>query len=109
MLEYITFSFWHFLGWADTPAVRSSMPDFHRRMQGKLRTAEQGADTVCWLCISKEAIKTPSGAFFQDRQAVSKHLPLAWTKSSAADEDTLMTRLKEISEKFREENAPGDE
>lgn len=84
------------------------MPDFHRRMQGKLRTPEQGADTVVWLCISNEAIKTPSGAFFQDREAVSKHLPLAWTKSSAADEETLMTKLKELAEQFRVENATND-
>ncbi|CAB4031625.1 Hypothetical predicted protein [Paramuricea clavata] len=95
-------------GWADTPAVKSSMPDFHRRMQGKLRTPEQGADTIVWLCISKEAVKTPSGSFFQDRQAVSKHLPLAWTKSSAGDEETLMTKLKELAEKFRVENTPNE-
>ena len=80
------------------------MPDFHRRMQGKLRTPEQGADTVFWLCISKEAIKTPSGSFFQDREAVSKHLPLAWTKSSADNDETLMTKLKELAEKFRVES-----
>lgn len=84
------------------------MPDFHRRMQGKLRKPEQGADTVVWLCISKEAIKTTSGSFFQDRQAVSKHLPLAWTKSSAGDEETLMTKLKELAEKFRVENTPNE-
>ena len=82
------------------------MPDFHRRMQGKLRTSEQGADTVVWLCISKEAIKTPSGLFFQDRETVSKHLPLAWTKSSAGDDETLMTKLKELAEKFRTESEP---
>jgi dehydrogenase/reductase SDR family protein 12 len=97
-----------FIGWADTPAVKSSMPDFHRRMQGKLRSPEQGADTVVWLCISKEAIKTTSGSFFQDRQAVSKHLPLAWTKSSAGDEETLMTKLRELAEKFRVENTPNE-
>jgi dehydrogenase/reductase SDR family protein 12 len=98
----------YFIGWADTPAVQSSMPDFHRRMQGKLRTAEQGADTVVWLCVSKEAIKIPSGSFFQDREAVSKHLPLAWTKSSTGDEDTLMAKLKELAEKFRVENTPNE-
>ena len=84
------------------------MPDFHRRMQGKLRTPEQGADTVFWLCISKEAIKAPGGAFFQDREAVSKHLPLAWTKSSTGEEETLMEKLKELAEKFRVENSPSE-
>ena len=97
-----------FLGWADTPAVKSSMPDFHRRMQGKLRTPEQGADTAFWLCISKEALNTPNGSFFQDREIVSKHLPLAWTKSSTGDEETLMSKLKELAEKFRVENTSNE-
>ena len=73
-------------------------------MKEKLRTPEQGADTVFWLCISKKAIKTPGGLFFQDRKPVSKHLPLAWTRSSGGDEETLMKKLKELSEKFRLEN-----
>ena len=93
-----------FTGWADTPAVQTSMPDFHRKMRNKLRTAEQGADTVLWLCISPEALKQPSGSFFQDRMAVSKHLPLAWTKSSATEEGSLMFKLNELAEKFRPQN-----
>jgi dehydrogenase/reductase SDR family protein 12 len=28
-------------GWADTPAVRSSMPDFYNKMKDRLRTVEQ--------------------------------------------------------------------
>ena len=36
-------------GWADTPAVRSSMPDFYEKMKDKLRTSEQGADCITWL------------------------------------------------------------
>ena len=81
------------------------MPDFHRRMRGKLRTPEQGADTILWLCISQEAVKIPSGSFFQDREPVSKHLPLAWTKSPSADEEALMTKLQELAEAFRPQNA----
>ena len=40
-------------GWADTPAVRAAMPEFHAKMKDKLRTVEQGADTVVWLAISR--------------------------------------------------------
>ena len=40
-------------GWADTPALRSAMPDFHAKMKDKLRTVEQGADTVVWLAVSR--------------------------------------------------------
>jgi len=35
-------------GWADTPALRHGMPDFHRRFNNYLRSPEQGADTAIW-------------------------------------------------------------
>ena len=91
-----------FTGWADTPAVRNSMPDFHRKMKNRLRTTEQGADTIIWLCVARDVDKFPSGSFFQDRQAVSKHLPLAWTKASSHDKETLMTELDKLASKFKE-------
>ena len=50
-------------GWADTPAVQNSMPDFHRRMEGKLRSSMEGADTIVWLAC-KEEIECKSGLFF---------------------------------------------
>lgn len=36
-------------GWSDTPAVRTAMPDFYQKMKDKLKTAEEGADTIVWL------------------------------------------------------------
>lgn len=48
-------------------AVRLSMPDFYEKMKTRLRTEEQGADTVVWLTISPAAVKHPSGLFFQGR------------------------------------------
>jgi len=51
-------------GWADTPAVRNSMPDFHRRLKDKLRSPEQGADTIVWLAASKSSTALKSGLFF---------------------------------------------
>ena len=51
-------------GWADTPAVRTAMPDFHRQMSGKLRTEEEGADTIVWLAASDAALQCKSGQFF---------------------------------------------
>uniref|UniRef100_A0A672YLS8 Dehydrogenase/reductase (SDR family) member 12 n=1 Tax=Sphaeramia orbicularis TaxID=375764 RepID=A0A672YLS8_9TELE len=55
-------------GWADTPAVRTSMPSFHAKMQSRLRTEAMGADTTLWLAVSAAAIKQPSGLFFQGRR-----------------------------------------
>ncbi|XP_060642863.2 dehydrogenase/reductase SDR family member 12 [Anolis sagrei] len=88
-------------GWADTPAVQSSMPDFYEKMKNKLRTEAQGADTVVWLAVSSAARKQASGLFFQDREPVATHLPLAWTKSSPGDEEKLMQVLEELSQKFK--------
>ncbi|XP_036401327.1 dehydrogenase/reductase SDR family member 12 [Megalops cyprinoides] len=88
-------------GWADTPAVRSSMPDFYEKMKNKLRTEAQGADTVLWLAVSAAAIQQPSGLFFQDRKAVATHLPLASTRSTPADEDRLQEALEQLAHKFK--------
>lgn len=98
-LPKVHFSVMH-PGWADTPAVRTSMPDFYEKMKNRLRTEEQGADTVVWLAVSPAATKLPSGLFFQDRKPVSTHLPLAYTHSSAADEEKLLQTLQDISQRF---------
>ncbi|XP_053564355.1 dehydrogenase/reductase SDR family member 12 [Bombina bombina] len=87
-------------GWADTPAVRSSMPDFHAKMKNKLRTEDEGADTIIWLAISPAVTKFASGLFFQDRKPVSTHLPLASTHSSPEDEEKLLQALEEFSKRF---------
>lgn len=83
-------------GWADTVAVRTSIPQFYEMMKDSLRSAGEGADTAVWLAISKAALKHPSGLFFQDREPVSVHLPLAWTKSSIEDENLFMTKVEEL-------------
>ncbi|XP_066913870.1 dehydrogenase/reductase SDR family member 12-like [Clytia hemisphaerica] len=88
-------------GWADTPAVRNSMPDFYEKMKNRLRTTEQGADTIVWLATSSTARKAPSGGFYQDRAPVSKHLPLAWTKSSEKERKVFTEKLETLASKFR--------
>jgi dehydrogenase/reductase SDR family protein 12 len=96
-------------GWADTPAVRQAMPEFRRRMGNRLRSPEEGADTIIWLCVSNTIKDQPSGGFFQDRAAASEHLPLAWTRSSLEDETLLMTKLKEIAERFSDNSSTAAE
>lgn len=87
-------------GWADTPAVRTSMPGFHNRMKDRLRTPAQGADTLVWLSIAQEVSNFASGLFFQDRKPVSTHLPLTWSKSSPEEKSKLMELLSEFAAKF---------
>lgn len=88
-------------GWADTPAVQTSMPSFHAKMQSRLRSEAMGADTVVWLAVSAAAPKQKSGLFFQDRTAVSTHLPLAASRSSPQDEEKLINVLEELAQKFK--------
>uniref|UniRef100_A0A671Y368 Dehydrogenase/reductase SDR family member 12-like n=1 Tax=Sparus aurata TaxID=8175 RepID=A0A671Y368_SPAAU len=84
-------------GWADTPAVSTSMPQFHHMMGERLRSVEQGADTVVWLALSRAAARTRSGQFFQDRRPVAAHLPLAWTRSSAEEVQSFMSQLETLA------------
>jgi hypothetical protein len=74
-------------GWADTPAVRSSLPRFWSLMRHRLRTPAEGADTVIWLAASPAA-RARSGLFWFDRQPRSTHL-LPWTRESASDRAAL--------------------
>jgi dehydrogenase/reductase SDR family protein 12 len=72
------------------------MPDFYERMKERLRTAAEGADTVTWLSIAPEVpTKVKGGDFVQDRTAVSKHFPLAWTHHNPNDEQVLWEKLEE--------------
>ncbi|XP_072301363.1 dehydrogenase/reductase SDR family member 12 [Eucyclogobius newberryi] len=88
-------------GWADTPAVQTSMPSFHAKMQSRLRTEAMGADTAVWLAVSAAASKLQSGLFFQDRTAVSTHLPLAASRATPQEEEKLMNVLEEFAQKFK--------
>jgi NAD(P)-dependent dehydrogenase (short-subunit alcohol dehydrogenase family) len=58
-------------GWADTPGVRSSLPGFARITSPVLRSADQGADTVTWLCATTS--DQPSGRFWCDRETRPIH------------------------------------
>jgi len=87
-------------GWADTPAVRTSMPDFYEKMKDKLRTVAQGADTILWLAVAKDPVSKPSGLFWQDRTSVATHLPLAWSRSSRQEEGRLMSQLRDMEDMF---------
>ncbi|KAJ0795887.1 putative NADP-retinol dehydrogenase [Helianthus annuus] len=79
-------------GWAATPGVATSLPSFSKSFEGKLRTSEEGADTVIWLALQPKE-KLVSGGFYFDRAEVPKHLPLGATKSSHAAIDSIVDTL----------------
>jgi NAD(P)-dependent dehydrogenase (short-subunit alcohol dehydrogenase family) len=55
-------------GWADTPGIEVSLPRFHRLVGSRLRTVEEGADTIVWLAASKDAVRS-TGRFWLDRRS----------------------------------------
>ncbi|KAL1219935.1 Short-chain dehydrogenase TIC 32 [Cardamine amara subsp. amara] len=68
-------------GWAETPGIAKSLPSFNESFSGKLRTSEEGADTIVWLALQPKE-KLVSGAFYFDRAEATKHLKLAGTSKS---------------------------
>lgn len=74
-------------GWADTPAVRASLPRFHRVMAPILRTPEQGADTIVWLAACPR-LTGETGRFWFDRE-VRPTVVVPGTREDPADRERL--------------------
>ncbi len=90
-------------GWAATPGVERSLPRFQRLLGQRLRTPEQGADTIVWLAACREA-GFATGRFWFDRRQVSTHL-LPWTREKPAERQKLWTtccRLAGLDERWED-------
>ncbi len=74
-------------GWADTQGVIDALPGFYKTTKNILRTPEQGADTIVWLAVAKEA-NQENGKFFLDREIHTTHL-LSKTKESQEERELL--------------------
>lgn len=72
-------------GWADTPGVSDSMPIFKKLLNKRLRTAEEGADTILWLATNDGY---PSGKFWFDRKQ-AKTTILNFNKSAKNEDEML--------------------
>ncbi|XP_028799952.1 dehydrogenase/reductase SDR family member 12-like [Neltuma alba] len=83
-------------GWVETPGVARSLPSFNEKLQGKLRTSEEGADTLIWLALQPKD-KLVSGALYFDRAEVTKHLKFAATSGSHAVIDSIIGRLNSMA------------
>lgn len=82
-------------GWVETPGVAKSLPGFSEKMAGKLRTSEEGADTIIWLA-SQPKEKLVSGAFYFDRGEAPKHLPFAGTAGSHSLIGEIVDNLRSL-------------
>lgn len=59
-------------GWSKTPGVKVSLPTFWKIQRLLLRTPEQGADTILWLCATQPDVK--QDVIWFDREARETHL-----------------------------------
>lgn len=83
-------------GWAETPGVAKSLPGFSKSLAGKLRTKEEGADTIIWLALQPKD-KLVSGALYFDRAQAPKHLTFAATGGSHTRIDSIIGNLRSLS------------
>lgn len=82
-------------GWADTPGVSKSLPLFYKITKPLLRSPEQGADTIVWLCASKEAERS-TGLFWHDRRPRPTHR-MRKTRETPKERETLWTKLDSMT------------
>lgn len=79
-------------GWVDTPGVQYSMPFFKKLLDKRLRSAEEGADTILWLATANDY---PNGKFWFDRKE-AKTTILHFNQSSKQAEELLWTYCQSI-------------
>lgn len=79
-------------GWADTPGVRYSMPLFKKLLNKRLRSPEEGADTILWLAMTPDY---PNGKFWFDRKQ-AKTTIFNLNKSSESDDELLWKYCESI-------------
>ncbi len=91
-------------GWAATPGVQSSIPEFFEKNKDTLRSSDEGSDTIAWLAAGKSVAdtkKVPSGGFWFDRARAERHYPMAWTQSSAADVQKLLAVCEKMTSGYK--------
>ncbi|MEO5877517.1 MAG: SDR family NAD(P)-dependent oxidoreductase [Streptosporangiaceae bacterium] len=87
-------------GWAATPGIQKSLPTFSKIVRPLIRTPEEGADTIVWLCAADEPARS-SGKLWHDRRQRPTHY-LARTQESTADRRHLWDSCEDMTAPFRD-------
>ncbi|EFJ10807.1 hypothetical protein SELMODRAFT_271962 [Selaginella moellendorffii] len=82
-------------GWVDTEGVAKSLSSFREKFQGKLRTIDQGADTIVWLSLQPNS-KLKSGEFYFDRALAPKHLAACGTGYKPQLAAKIISKVRQI-------------
>lgn len=81
-------------GWVDTPGVATSIPMFRAVTRPILRSSDQGADTIAWLCRA-DLDDIGNGGFWCDRRKRPIHRLPATKKSDSPAVRDLVWKLVE--------------
>jgi NAD(P)-dependent dehydrogenase (short-subunit alcohol dehydrogenase family) len=87
-------------GWTDTVAMREALPQFYKRLRHRLRTAEEGADTLLWLAVCP-SVAQQSGHLWFDRE-IRREYFFPWTRESEPDRQTLWQLCQEQTSPWRD-------
>jgi len=77
-------------GWADTPGVEASLPQFRRLMKPLLRSAAEAADTLVWLAADDGEPLRTSGDFWLDRRRRKIHRLPSTRRSDTLEQRRLL-------------------
>jgi dehydrogenase/reductase SDR family protein 12 len=78
-------------GWVDTDAVKEALPSFYETTHDRLRSTEEGADTIVWLAAVQKEYE--SGRFWFDRK-IRGIYPFFWTREKKEVREKLMDLLE---------------
>jgi NAD(P)-dependent dehydrogenase (short-subunit alcohol dehydrogenase family)/uncharacterized protein YndB with AHSA1/START domain len=87
-------------GWADTPGVESSLPEFYKLTKRFLRSPREGADTAVWLAAAPEAADV-TGKLWLDRQQHPAYI-LGRTRESLEEREALLSELAALAARTHE-------
>ena len=76
-------------GWVKTEGLSKSLPGFFRIMGNRLRSLDEGIDTILWLLLTKESLTR--GGFYFDRKIVKPYLSKNYNPSREEKTELLKT------------------
>ncbi len=82
-------------GWAATPGVSDALPGFDKIMQPLLRTPDEGADTILWLCAQPTSTIGANDFWLDRRPRPTAYLPN--TEVSEEKAAVLWERITELA------------
>lgn len=87
-------------GWVGTDGLKEALPKFYQLMKNRLRSPQEGADTILWLILTDEKLIT--GGLYFDRKKVSPYIAKKYipTEIERADFISLLEEYRNTAEKM---------